>query len=160
MTDPVKYKKPRTFNLVVILLIAGAVVGSYLIYVFIPISMRKSEAIRVLDETSSTFTGAASRHLADKDVRKKLKRDMVSGLQGVGVDDPNAEFWIEVDSDDEVRFGVLYSDWMHFGFGIESKEVVRELEMFCSRPGRGSGWSCETRDLTLDGPPQDEIVDR
>jgi hypothetical protein len=67
-------------------------------------------------------------------------------IQETGINDPQAEYWLEIDNDDQVRFGVLYSDWIKLPF-IEPKEVVNELEMFCSRPGRGAGWTCEGREL-------------
>lgn len=146
MAEHVQYKKPRKFNIVVIGLLAGLVLLIYLAWAYLPAYFRKSEVMRVLDETSSKFTGAASRHLADGKAVDKLLAEMRSQIQDLGVRDPQAEYWIEIDSEDQVRFGALYSEWIELPF-LEPKEVVNELEMFCTRPGRGSGWTCEGREL-------------
>jgi hypothetical protein len=148
MTAPVHYKKNR-INIVAIALVAGLALVGYLAYMFLPVKLRESEVLRVLDEISSEFTGKAPRMLAVPDEVKNLKRKMIDDLQGVGVEDPNAEYWIEIDSDDEVRFGVLYSDWIALPFR-EPLERVHELEMVCARAGRGSSWTCETRNLQDD----------
>jgi len=154
MTAPVHYKKKR-FNIVLIVLIL--VLGSlaYLAYVFLPVKLRESEVLRVLDEISSEFTGKAPRMLAVPDEVKKLQRKMIGDIQAVGVEDPNAEYWIEIDSDDAVRFGVLYSDWIELPFR-EPWERIHELEMLCARNGPGSAWTCETRNLQEDR--RDELV--
>lgn len=157
MTAPVHYKKNR-FNIVAIAIVLALAAAGYLAYKFLPSSLRESEVLRVLDEISSEFTGKAPRMLEVPAEVKNLQRKMISDLKDVGVEDPNAEYWIEIDSDDEVRFGVLYSDWIELPFG-EPLERVHELEMVCSRPGRGSSWTCETRNLQDDraneiaGPP-------
>jgi len=145
--EQVDYKKPRKFNIIAVIIVLALVAGAYFLWVYLPVSLRKSEAMRVLDEVSSTFTGQASRMLADDKVVDKLRRDMMGQLQDVGIDDPNAEYWIEIDSDDQIRFGVLYSDWIELAWG-EPKETVNEIEMTCSRPGRGAGWTCEARDVS------------
>lgn len=158
MTEGFKYKKSR-FNIVaiaIVLLLAG---GAYLAYVFVPVRMRASEAMRVLDETSSEFTGQSSRMLADRKVVDKLRRDMIGDLQAVGITDPQAEHWIEIDDANTVRFGVLYSDWIELPFS-EPRERVHELEMLCTRPGHGAGWTCESRDLRSNGSvPEDQLVE-
>ncbi|MCA9697356.1 MAG: hypothetical protein KC431_07510 [Myxococcales bacterium] len=156
--EQVDYKKPRKFNIIVILLLLALIGGAYFAWVYLPVSLRKSEAMRVLDEISSTFTGQASRMLADDKVVDKLRRDMVNELQGVGITDPDAEYWIEIDSDDQIRFGVLYSDYIELAWG-EPKETVNEIEMICSRPGRGAGWTCESRDLTSEPEADEQPVD-
>lgn len=146
MADSVEYKKPRKLNIVVIAILAALVVGVYLMWVYLPAYFRKSEVMRVLDETSSEFTGKSSRMLADHKLVDKMVNDMRGQIQELGVNDPNAEYWIEVDDDNQIRFGVLYSDWIELPF-TEAKEVVNELEMLCTRPGRGAGWTCEGREL-------------
>ncbi|MCA9685753.1 MAG: hypothetical protein KC457_26490 [Myxococcales bacterium] len=156
--EQVDYKKPRKFNIIVILLLLALIGGAYFAWVYLPVSLRKSEAMRVLDEISSTFTGQASRMLADDKVVDKLRRDMVNELQGVGITDPDAEYWIEIDSDDQIRFGVLYSDYIELAWG-EPKETVNEIEMICTRPGRGAGWTCESRDLTSEPEADEQPVD-
>ena len=146
VAESVSYKQPRKLNWVVIVILLVVIAGVYLLWVYLPAYLRKSEVIRVLDETSSTFTGQTSRMLAERDEVDKLLRQMRSEIQLVGVEDPDAEYWIEIDDDNQVRFGVLYSDWIKLPFG-EPREVLNELEMVCTRPGRGTGWTCEARDL-------------
>jgi hypothetical protein len=146
VAESVQYKKPRTFNIVVIAILGGLALLVYLAWVYLPAYFRKSEVMRVLDETSSEFTGISSRMLSDDKLVDKMLYDMRGKIQETGINDPQAEYWLEIDNDDQVRFGVLYSDWIKLPF-IEPKEVVNELEMFCSRPGRGAGWTCEGREL-------------
>lgn len=146
MAEAVKYKQPRKLNIVVIVLLVVLAAGAYLAWVYMPAYLRKSEVMRILDETSSEFMGKSSRMLAERKLIDKMLNDMASDIRDLGVNDPNAEFWIEVDDVNQVRFGTLYSDWIELPF-TEAKEVVNELEMLCTRPGRGSGWTCEGREL-------------
>lgn len=146
MIESVQYKQPRKFNVVVIGLLGGLALLVYVAWLYLPAYFRKSEVMRILDETSSEFTGVSSRMMADSKLVDKMLSDMRNEIQALGVNDPQAEYWIEIDNEDQVRFGALYSDWIQLPF-IEPKEVVNELEMFCSRPGRGAGWTCEGREL-------------
>ena len=146
MTDQVQYKKPRKLNIVVIAILAVLVVAGYLAYVYMPAYFRKSEVMRVLDETSSEFMGKSSRMLAERQLIDHMANQMGSEIRELGVNDPQAEFWIEVDDENQIRFGTLYSDWIELPF-TDAKEVVNELEMLCTRPGRGAGWTCEGREL-------------
>jgi hypothetical protein len=146
VAESVQYKKPRTFNIVVIAILGGLALLVYVAWIYLPAYFRKSEVMRILDETSSEFTGISSRMLSDDKLVDKMLYDMRGKIQETGINDPQAEYWLEIDNDDQVRFGVLYSDWIKLPF-IEPKEVVNELEMFCSRPGRGAGWTCEGREL-------------
>ena len=146
MAESVHYKQPRKLNVVVIGLLAILALLVYLAWTYLPAYFRKSEVMRVLDETSSEFTGASSRMLSDDKLVDKMLRDMRSEIQALGVNDPQAEYWIEIDNEDQIRFGALYSDWITLPF-MDAKEVVNELEMFCTRPGRGAGWTCEAREL-------------
>lgn len=146
MNESVQYKKPRKINIVVIAILAVLVIVGYLLWVYMPAYFRKSEVMRVLDETSSEFTGKSSRMLADDKLVKQMVSDMRNTINELGVTDPNSEYWIEVDDDDQIRFGVLYSDWIELPF-LERQEIVNELEMLCTRPGRGAGWTCEGREL-------------
>jgi hypothetical protein len=146
MAEAVTYKQPRKLNWVVVVLLVALVAGGYAVWIYVPISIRKSEVMRVLDETSSEFTGQASRMLADDKLVDKMLRDMRSDIQALGVSDPQAEYWLEIDDDNQIRFGVLYSDWIDIPFS-EPREKIVELQMLCTRPGRGSGWTCEGQDL-------------
>jgi hypothetical protein len=146
VVESVKYKKPRKINIVVIAILAVLVSSIYVLWLYLPQYFRKSEVMRVLDETSSSFTGKSSRMLADHKLVDQMVSDMRNEIFELGVNDPNAEYWIEIDDDNQIRFGVLYSDWIKLPF-TEAKEVVNELEMLCTRPGRGAGWTCEGREL-------------
>lgn len=146
VSESVKYKKPRKINIVVIGILAALVLGIYLLWVYLPAYFRKSEVMRVLDETSSEFTGQSSRMLADHKLVDQMVSEMREHISDLGVNDPDSEYWIEIDDDDQIRFGVLYSDWIKLPFG-EPQEVVNELEMMCTRPGRGAAWTCEGREL-------------
>jgi hypothetical protein len=146
VAESVTYKKPRKFNIVVVGLLGGLALLVYLAWLYIPLYFRKSEVMRVLDETSSEFTGSSSRMLADDKLVDKMLREMRNEIQALGVNDPQAEYWIEIDNDDQIRFGALYSDWIPLPF-MDAKEVVNEMEMLCTRPGRGAGWTCEGREL-------------
>lgn len=146
MAQAVSYKQPRKLNWVVVVLLVALVAGAYALWVYIPVSMRKAEVLRVLDETSSEFTGQSSRMLAERKLVDKMLRDMKSAIETLGVDDPKAEYWIEIDDADQARFGVLYSDWIELPFG-EPREKIVELQVLCTRPGRGAGWTCESQDL-------------
>jgi hypothetical protein len=146
VAESVQYKKPRKINIIVIGLLAALVIGVYLVWVYLPFYFRKSEVMRVLDETSSEFTGQASRMIAERKLVDQMVKDMGTQIAELGVNDPDAEYWIEIDDDDQIRFGALYSDWIELPF-IKSREVVNELEMLCTRPGRGAAWTCEGREL-------------
>jgi hypothetical protein len=146
VAESVQYKQPRKLNIVVIAILGALAFLVYLAWIYLPAYFRKSEVMRVLDETSSEFTGQSSRMLADDDLVDKMLNDMSKAIRELGVNDPQAEYWLEIDSEDQVRFGVLYSDWIKLPL-MEPKEVVNELEMFCTRPGRGAGWTCEGREL-------------
>ena len=65
---------------------------------------------------------------------------------------------IEIDDDNQIRFGVLYSDWLEIPF-TEPREKIVELQMFCTRPGRGAGWTCEGQDLQSGDFQTDQPVD-
>jgi len=158
VAEAVKYKQPRKLNWVVVVLLVALVAGAYALWIYVPVSMRKSEVMRVLDETSSEFTGQAARMLADDKQVDKMLRDMRSDIQALGVEDPQAEYWIEIDDDNQIRFGVLYSDWIRLPF-VEPREKVVELQMFCTRPGRGAGWTCEGQDLQSRDFQADQPVD-
>jgi hypothetical protein len=124
----VKYRKPRKINVVTILLGILAAFLVYLGYQYIPNYMLEQEAYRVLEETSSHFAGRKSRYLATTDGLVTLRRRMHNQLRLHGVDDPDAESWIEVDGH-EVRFGVIYSKWIEWPFDIIPKqEKVYEIE--------------------------------
>jgi hypothetical protein len=146
VAEAVRYVQPRRLNWVALVILLAVGFGAYLVWTYVPVSLRKAEVVRVLDETSSAFTGESSRMLAERKLVDELRRTMIAGIQAAGVDDPEAEIWIEIDDDDHVRFGALYSDWIALPL-LEARERLVELQMSCSRPGRGSSWTCEAQDL-------------
>jgi hypothetical protein len=146
VAEAVQYKQPRKLNVVVVAILVALVAGAYALWIYIPVTIRKSEVMRVLDETSSEFTGQASQMLANDKQVDKLLRGMKANIQALGVDDPAAEYWIEIDDENRIRLGVLYSDWLEVPF-IEPREKVVEVQMLCTRAGRGAGWTCDAQDL-------------
>lgn len=152
MSEAARHTPPRRFSWLFAALIAVLALAGYLAYLYVPQMIRRTEVERVLDETAATFTGKSSRLLAERDLLEDLRREMIAGIQAAGVEDPRAEYWIEVDGDDRVRFGVLYSDWLDLPL-LAARETVRELEVDCSRPERGASWTCERRDLQDEHEP-------
>ena len=129
MAKPVKYKRPRKINPVSVSLTLIALLLIYLGYQYVPLKMRKGEAYRVLDETASKFAGRKSRYFEDPDSLVMLRGQLAQSLRLVGIKDPNMEHWIEIDSKHQVRFGVVYSEWITWPFEmIETQERVEELE--------------------------------
>ncbi len=129
MAKPVKYKKPRRFNAITVVLILVAMVVAYLTYQYLPLFLVKQEAYRVLDETASVFSGQKNRYLDVPEERENLERKMRGQLQQVGIKDPGFETWIEIDSKYKVRIGVAYIQTVHWPFDVvEPQEDVVELE--------------------------------
>ena len=158
VAESVRYKQPRKLNWVVVLILVVLVAGAYLAWVYIPVSMRQAEVMRVLDETSSEFTGKSARMLANDKLVEKMRREMASDIQLLGVDDPKAEYWIEIDDDNQIRFGAIYSDWIKLPF-TEAREKIVEVQMLCTRPARGSAWTCVGQDLQSRDYLADQPVD-
>lgn len=129
MAKSVKYKQPRRFNAITVVLILVAMVIAYLTYQYLPLFLVKQEAYRVLDETASVFAGQKNRYLDVPEERDNLERKMRGQLQQVGIEDPGFETWIEIDSKHKVRIGVAYIQTVHWPFDVvEPQEDVIELE--------------------------------
>jgi hypothetical protein len=129
MAQAIRYKRPRKVNVVSVTLAAIAVIVGYLISQYLPIYLRKQEAYRVLDETSSQFSGAKNRYLASEPHRLQLEQRMGNDLRLVGIDDPEMEHWIEVDDKHTVRFGVLYSETVEWPWDVIAPQTEQvELE--------------------------------
>lgn len=118
MAKTVHYKRPRKINPVSVSLTLAAMIGAYLTYQYLPIYLRKSEALRVLDETSSKFAGSKRRYLASPDHIEALRRDMHAELIRMGLTDPEMETWIEVDSEHMVQFGVAYGELLEWPYDV------------------------------------------
>ena len=128
-TQKVQYKKPRRINVVSVTLTLVAIVAGYLVYQYLPIFLKKQEAMRVLDETASTFSGSRARYLADTQSMEDLKRKMKLELRLIGIDDPHYETWIELNEDNHVLFGVAYVERVEWPFEvIESSEETIQVE--------------------------------
>ena len=107
-TKSVQYKKPRSINVVsVVLALVLALIG-YLTFKYLPLFLVQQEAYRVLDETASVFSGSKNRYLASPKEVETLERNMRRDLQQAGITDPGFETWIEVDNEHSVRLGVAY----------------------------------------------------
>jgi hypothetical protein len=117
MTTPVKYKKPRRINIVSVTLVLLLLVGGYAAYQYLPLYFMRHEAHRILQETASTVAGRAGYYEQDTAAREDLRRTMQRNLKSIGIVDPAMETWIEFEGK-EVRFGVVYSAWVEWPFGI------------------------------------------
>jgi len=126
---PINYKKPRRINFVSVSLTLVAASFLYVGSQLLPNFLAKQEAYRALDEISSKFSGSRGRYLHDKQAFRSLSAELVAELRRSGVSDPQMETWIEIDSPQEVRFGVVYSEYFVWPFDvIEAHERVVELE--------------------------------
>ena len=129
MIQKVKYKKPRKINPISVSLAAFLFLIGFLAYQYVPLALKKGEATRVLDEAASKFAGQPGRYRAVEKEMNRLKRQIKNDLYLVGVVDPDLEIWIEEDSNNQVRFGCLYSEWIEWPFDvIERQEKVYEIE--------------------------------
>ena len=128
MAQAVKYKKPRRINVVSVSLVLALGLAVYLGLQYFPLFLQKQEAYRVLEETSSAFSGRRNYYLEDTKAAEHLRRTMTADLRRVGINDPDLESWIEVEGK-EVHFGVVYSIWIEWPFNMISKqEFVYEVE--------------------------------
>ena len=128
MPKSVDYKKPRRFNIITVVLLAALAVSVYFAWIYVPLFLKKQDALRVLDETSSKFSGSRARYMNDKKQLEALTKEMRSDLTRIGVMDPDADVWIEIDDDTHVRFGVAYLEVIEWPFGITPSEKIYEVE--------------------------------
>jgi hypothetical protein len=143
MAKPIKYKRPRKINVWSVSLAIALAVIVFLTYQYLPHFLTRQEIFRILDETSSKYTASSGRYFAVKEEVKRLQVEMANTMRRSGVTDPSAEFWIEPDSENSVRFGVLYSEFTEWPFElIPKQEKVVELEMECTRVTAGRSWTC------------------
>ncbi len=132
MAQAIKYKRPRKINFVSISIVAVLAFAAYMLSQYLPLYLRKQEAYRVLDETSSQFAGQKNRYLASEPHLLQLQQRMGNDLRLVGIDDPEMEHWIEVDNKSTVRFGVIYSETVTWPFDViepQTEEVELEYEL-------------------------------
>ena len=128
MTQVVKYKKPRRLNIVSGTLALAAALLVYMAYQYVPLFIVKQEAYRVLEEHGSSFMSRKGLYISDPAARDGLRSKMTNSLRVVGIDDPEAETWIEVDGK-EIRLGVVYTKWVEWPFDvIPRQEKVYEVE--------------------------------
>jgi hypothetical protein len=144
MAKQLNYKKPRKINVVSVSIVLILLLIGYVTYKFLPLFLTRQEAYRVLDEYSSKFTGTSGRYMAVQAEMNQLKSKMNGELRRVGINDPNMETWIDTEPDgNEVRFGVIYSQFIDVPFGIiETQEEVNEIEITCTRLKQGMAWTC------------------
>ncbi|MEE9384721.1 MAG: hypothetical protein V3V08_15060 [Nannocystaceae bacterium] len=134
MVKTVHYKRPRKINPVTVSLALAVSLSGYMAYQYLPMLLRKNEAARIIDETSSKFAGRKSRFLASAQRIEQLRKTMHADLVRVGISDPDMETWIEVDSIHAIRFGVAYAEtirWPHDWIEPQLRvfEVERDLEL-------------------------------
>ncbi len=134
MAEIVKYKKPRRINVVSVSLALGLALFVYLGYQYVPLFILKQEAYRVLEEHGSAFMARRALYVKDPVKRDQLRLKMSRQLSVIGVDDPDAETWIEVDGK-EVRLGVVYTKVVTWPFDvIKPQTKVYEVEHLAMMP--------------------------
>lgn len=129
MAQAIRYKRPRKLNVVSLSLLAAFVSAVVVASEYLPMYLRKQEAYRVLDETSSTFAGQKHRYLKDPASLEQLTHKMAAELRRLGIDDPDMEHWIEPENDHTIRFGVVYTEVLTWPFdlvGPHEKEIQAE----------------------------------
>jgi len=128
MPESVKYKKPARINIVSVTIALAIAIMAVLAWQYIPVHVEKQEAYRVLEEYGSQFMSRKSMYLEDANARDQLRRKMINDLRTAGIEDPQAEFWIEVDGH-EVTLGVAYVAVIEWPFGLlPRQEKLYELE--------------------------------
>lgn len=144
MAKQLNYKRPRKINVVSVSIVLVLSLIAYLVYKYMPLFLERQEAFRILDEFSSKFAGSSGRYMHVQEQMNRLKGEMSGDLRRVGIDDPNMEVWIDKEADEnEVRFGVLFSQFVDWPFGIiPTQEKVTELEITCRRLEQGRPWTC------------------
>lgn len=114
---PVRYKKQRAINLVSVTVVLLLAALGYAGWELARVLLLRQEAYRVLEETGSTFYGRRSLYRADVRERDALERKMTQQLREIGIADPDAETWIEVEPDG-AHFGVVYTAMYHWPFDV------------------------------------------
>lgn len=128
MVQPIKYKKPRRLNIVSFTLLLVLVAAGWFAHQYLPHWLLQHDAYRVLEETSSQFAGRQRHYLDDPRALEQLRVRMSQGLVSLGIEDPEMETWIEP-AGHEVRFGTVYSRWIHWPFDLrEPTELEYEIE--------------------------------
>lgn len=114
---PVRYKKPRAINLVSVTLVLAVAALGYAGWEFARVLFLRQEAYRVLEETGSAFYGRRSLYRTEPLEVDALERKMMQRLREIGVSDPDAETWIEVEQDG-AHFGVVYTAMYHWPLDV------------------------------------------
>jgi len=128
MARVVRYKRPRKINVVTVTLALLLGAAGYLVWQYLPLYLKEQEAYRVLEETGSKVAGRIGRYRSDAKLREGERKRMLSDLVRMGITDPNAEVWLEVEKK-EVRVGVVYSEWVQWPMDlIPREEKVYEVE--------------------------------
>jgi hypothetical protein len=126
--EPVKYKKPSRINVVSVTLALAFAFGALLVWQYAPLFLLEQEAYRVLEETGSTVAGRKGFYVEDDAAREELRAKMERELRTLGIDDPAAETWIEVDGP-KVRLGIVYGKWIEWPLDVVPRsEKVYEVE--------------------------------
>jgi hypothetical protein len=128
---PVRYKQPRAINLVSVTVVLLLVAGGYAAWEYGRVMFRRQEAYRVLEETGSALLGRSSLYREDAREREALRKRMAQQLREVGVTDPDAETWIDVESSGaqhEARCGVVYTAAYHWPFDVLAP-IERDIQI-------------------------------
>lgn len=128
MDEPVKYKKPSRINVVSVTLFCALALGAVLAWQYVPLFLLRQEVYRVLEETGSTFMGRKGMYVEDDKAREELRAKMERELRTLGIHDPDAETWIEVEGR-EVHLGIVYDVPIEWPLGIvPPSEKLYEVE--------------------------------
>lgn len=128
---PVRYKKPRSINVVSITVLLVLVAAGYAGWEFARVMFRRQEAYRVLEETGSVLAGRRALYREDARERESLRKRMAQQLREAGVTDPDAETWIEIDDAgamDEALLGVVYTAAFHWPFDVFAP-IERDIQI-------------------------------
>lgn len=133
VAQPVTYRSPRLINPVSVTFVALLVAAVYAGYEFVRVSFLRQEAYRVLEETSSTFSGRRTHYLREARDREALRTVMDQQLVSIGVRDPERETWVEVEPA-RALFGVVYTEQYHWPFDVlppieRETQVEHELSL-------------------------------
>jgi hypothetical protein len=127
MPSPVTYKPPRRINVVSVTVVACLLAAGWATYEWIRVMFLRQEAFRMLEETSSTFSGRRALYRQSPNEVELLRQRMESSIQGIGVEDPDLETWIELDGPN-ATFGAVFSAWYHWPMDVLAP-VEREFQI-------------------------------
>ncbi len=137
----VRYKQPRVLNVVSVTFLLVLVSAGYAAYEYVGVLFQRQEAYRVLEEHGSKLAARHKLYIRDNKEREVLRKHMHAELVRMGIEDPEMQTWIEVDTARDNpggpaggRLGVVYTSRYHWPFDmlppITRDEQVEHQLMF------------------------------